>query len=139
MAVAAAVGVLVIGLAWWIGPGLYEPTSSARNSQVVEAAVTLPAPCSVPGARETVRFELDGEVRDGTLSACGHRKDEQVTVAVPLPAGSGMLEVRASTSSPGYGDLRGTIGLVLVALSCVAGGSYAFLLSRASRRKPAFA
>ena len=139
LAVAATVGVAVVALAWWIGPGLFGATHSPPEKRVVTATVTEPMSCTKPGAAEKVRFTLDGQTREGVLTACGHDKEEKVEVVVPADAGSGPIDVRSAVSSPGYSTLRGPLGLLLLALSCGAGGTYAFLVIRGPRREPALA
>ena len=139
LAVAATVGVAVVALAWWIGPGLFGAPHSPPEQRVVTATVTEPMSCTTAGATEKVRFSLDGQTRKGVLTACGHDKEEKVEVVVPADAGSGSIEVRSAVSSPGYSTLRGPLGLLLLALSCGAGGTYAFLVIRGPRREPALA
>lgn len=139
LAVAGVVGVAVVALAWWVGPGLFGATSSDPETRVVTATVAEPVPCTEPGAQEKVDFTLDGQTRTGILTACGHDKEENVRVVVPADAGSGPIEVRSAVSSPGYSTLRGPLGLLLLALSCGAGGVYAFLIIRGPRREPALA
>lgn len=142
MAVAAVVGVAVVALAWWLGPGLFGAGTDRQDARVMTATVTDPVPCTTSGARETVRFTLDGQQRSGMLSACGHDSDERVRVALPAQSatpGEGPVEVGSAVSSSGYSALLGPIALVLLALSCGAGGVYAFLVVRGPRPRPAMA
>ena len=135
LAVCGAVGVLVLVVAWWLGPGLFGSVESAQGT-VAEAKVTLPMPCSQPGAKETVQFELNGQDRNGTLDGCGHGKDERVSIIAPADAGSGLIDVSLADVVKGHSDPRRPVGLALLAISCAAGGMYAFLVVRGPRRKP---
>lgn len=139
LAVAGLAGIVVVALAWWIGPSLFGATSSDPETRVVTATVTDPVPCTKPDPQEKVDFTLDGQSRTGVLTACGHDTKENVLVVVPADAGPGSIEVRSAVSSPGYSALRGPLGLLLLALSCAAGGVYAFLVIRGPRREPALA
>lgn len=132
---AAVVGVLVVGLAWWFGPGLFGASDTTAEHRVVRATVTDPAPCTGTNGRERVRFTLDHEKREGELRACGHDAKEQLRVAVPEQAGSGRIAVQSAVSSTGYSALRMPVGLLLLLLSCAAGGLYAFLVVRGPRRR----
>ncbi|WP_246257303.1 hypothetical protein [Amycolatopsis anabasis] len=132
LAIAALVGVAVVVIAWWVGPGLFG-TSTRSEGAVVEATVTRPVPCTDGGAQEAVRFELAGQSREGTLNGCGHGQDERLSVAVPDDAGAGPVAVSLAGLSQGHGELRRPVGLALVALSCFSGGMYAFLVVRGPR------
>ncbi|WP_232376546.1 hypothetical protein [Amycolatopsis aidingensis] len=134
LAVAAFAGVLVVFSAWWFGPDLFG-RQEQENERVVPATVTMGASCSEPDAEETVRFELDGETRNGTLGACGHDREDQVEIAVPAGAGSGLIDVRIAATARGNSDLRRPVGLGLLALSCAGGGMYAFLVVRGPRQR----
>ncbi|WP_245901073.1 hypothetical protein [Prauserella shujinwangii] len=139
LGVASLAGLCVVLAAWWAGPSLFS-VPEPEQRRVVTATVTLPAECTTPDAEETVRFELDGTTRDGTLSGCGHDQDEQVRIAVPSDAGgSGLVEVSLAGTAPGIGDLRRPAGLFLLVLSCAAGGVYAYLVVRGPRLRTALA
>lgn len=136
LAVAAVAGVLVLATAWWVGPDLFG-RAPAPEHRVTQATVTMPVPCSSPGAGETVQFEFEGSSRSGILDACGHSRGEHLNVAVPVNAGDGLIDVRLAATTPGYSDLRGPVGLVLLALACTGGGIYSFLVVRGPRRRAA--
>ncbi|MEU6643647.1 hypothetical protein ABZ863_13995 [Saccharomonospora sp. NPDC046836] len=136
LGVAAVTGILIVLLSWWSGPSLFG-TPEAEQTRTVRATVTLPAECTDPAAEETVRFELDGTTRNGTLSGCGHDQDEQVEIAVPATVGDGLLEVQLASTAPGTTDLKRPMGLALLVLSCASGGTYAFLVARGPRRPAA--
>ncbi|MFC4004325.1 hypothetical protein ACFS2C_19750 [Prauserella oleivorans] len=133
LGVAAVTGILVVLLAWWAGPSLFGSAPEAET-RTVEATVTLPAECTNPNAEETVRFELDGATRNGTLSGCGHNRDEQVEIAVPHDPPDGLIDVQLASTAPGTSDLRRPVGLALLVLGCAAGATYAYLLARGPRR-----
>ncbi|TWE23817.1 hypothetical protein FHX69_5119 [Prauserella muralis] len=134
LGVAAATGLLIVLAAWWAGPSLFGVPAVAEM-RTVEATVTLPADCSNPNAAETVRFEFGGETRNGTLNGCGHDQDERVDIAVPSEAPeSGLIDVQLASTALGTTDLRRPVGLVLLVLSCAAGGMYAYLVARGPRR-----
>ena len=130
--VAVVVGILVVFLSWWAGPSLFGSVDGAA-ARTVEATVTRPSDCSTNNAEETVRFELAGDTRDGTLSGCGHDQDERVQVSVPAEAGAGPVDVHLANTELGTSDLRRPVGLALLVLSCAGGGMYAFLVVRGPR------
>lgn len=137
LTVAAVVGVAVVALAWWAGPGLFTAPGSEARSRVVSATVTEPSSCTDSQAHERVRFTIDGTDREGKLTACGHDKQEQLRVAVPVRPGDGPITVHSAAATTGYAALRAPLGLVLLALSCAAGGIYAFLVVRGPRQRRA--
>jgi hypothetical protein len=132
LGVVAAAGMLIIVLAWFIGPGLFG-SPAATDSTIVRAEVTLPAQCTAANANETVRFEVNGKTRNGTLNACGHDQGERVDVAVPVEAGAGLIDVTVADTAVGHPDLRRPVGLALLALACFGGGLYVFLVLRGPR------
>lgn len=136
LAIAALVGIAVVALVWWFGPGLFGSPHDEQE-QVVQATVTLPAPCALEGAQETVHFEVQGTSGNGLLSACGHRRGEQLAITAPSGGTSGLPQVRTADTVEGHSDLRRPVGLGLVALSCLGGGVYAFLVARGPRRHTA--
>jgi hypothetical protein len=137
LAVAFAAGVLVLAAAWLAGPALFGARQE-QPRQVVQATVTMPAECTAPSPEETVRFELDGRTRNGMLNACGHDQEEAIEIAVPVNAGEGLIDVRIAATAGGADGLQRPVGLAMLALSCVAGGVYAFLVARGPRH-PALA
>lgn len=129
LAVAAGVGLLVIFLAWFAGPGLFGITNETKGT-TVRAEVVQPAPCSGGTAEEAVKFEFGGRPREGTLDGCGHGQGERVEVVVPDGAGAGSISVQAADVAPGASDPRRPIGLALLVFSCFSGGMYVFLVLR---------
>ncbi|KMS65873.1 hypothetical protein ACZ91_70215 [Streptomyces regensis] len=130
--VAAVVGILITVLAWLLGPSLFA-TSSGTAERTVQATVTAPADCTNPDAQETVRFQADGATHEGTLSGCGHDKDELVQIAVPEELPDGPLSVQLAATHAGMADLGRPLGMALLVLSCAAGGVYSFLVVRGPR------
>jgi hypothetical protein len=146
LAVAGGVGVFILVLVWWMGPALFG-ASAAPEGTTADAKVTLPAPCAKGEAKETVQFELNGQTRNGTIDGCGHEQNEHVAVVAPTDApASGLLDVTLADVSTGHNDLRRPIGLFLLAMSCLSGGTYMFLMMTKGpvtkgppRRRPALA
>jgi hypothetical protein len=134
----ALAGVAIVLVVWWAGPGLFGSVS-AGGGTATEATVTIPASCTAANARETVQFSSGGQTRTGSLDACGHDKNDRLEITVPSDAGSGEVDVHLADVVVGHSDLRRPVGLALLALSCLSGGAYAFLVHRGSRRAPALA
>lgn len=132
-----ATGVIVVVLAWLATPGLFGVGGDAEQRRVIAATVTVPASCTAPDAAETVRFTIAGQQRTGKLTACGHDRDERVDIAVPANPDGGPVEVRSAAGSAGYNTLRMPLALILLTLSCLAGGVYTFLVIRGPRWNPA--
>lgn len=137
-AVAVVVGVAIVTAVWWAGPGILGGTTVAQGT-VTEATVTTPASCTAPNPMETVEFQQGGQNRTGTLDACGHDRNDRVQITVPADFGTGSGKVHLADVIQGHTDLRRPVGLALLALSCLCGGTYAFLVLRGPRREPAMA
>jgi hypothetical protein len=131
-------GVVVVIIVWWAGPGVFGAVSS-NSGTVTEATVTAPASCSDGNATETVQFQSGGQTRTGSLDACGHDKNDRVEITVPSGAGAGPVDVHLADVVVGHSGLRRPVGLALLALSCLSGGAYAFLVQRGARRTAALA
>jgi hypothetical protein len=130
---AALVGLLIVLGVWWVGPDLFGPAPEP-DERVVAASVVEPVSCaSQTATQETVRFTVDGDERDALLSACGHDEGESVDIAVPEDLDADPLLVRAADTLPGHRDLRRPVGMLLMVLSCLAGGGYAALLAGTGR------
>lgn len=128
---AAVVGLVVLFLAWMSGPSLF--AGAAEEERVVTATVTKPVPCTAAGAQETVRLP---DKRTAKLTACGHEKGEKLSVAVPAEP-DGELTARVADTAVGYNNARQNFGLLLMALACVGGGFYAWLVTRRQLTEPA--
>ncbi|MBB3661806.1 MULTISPECIES: hypothetical protein [Prauserella salsuginis group] len=133
---AVVAGLVITALAWLAGPSLFA-TAGGADHRTVEATVTDPTDCTDAAAGETVRFTDGGTTRTGTLSGCGHDKDETVHIAVPdqpaEPAGE-PISVHLASTDAGMGELGRPLGMALLVLSCAAGGVYAFLVIRGPRQ-----
>lgn len=129
--VAGFVGFVIVLIAWLVGPGLF--AGAAPPERVLTASVTEPVPCTAADPMEKVRFTDGGKQREASLPACGHDKGEELAVAVPEAPAAGPLTVRSAETHAGHSNVRTSIGLLLLALGCVGGGGYAFLVSRAER------
>ena len=128
---------MLLVLAWCFGPGLFG-TAEAEEGTKTLATVTTSAVCSATNPQETVHFEIGGKAQDGILDACGHDRDEQVSILVPLSSNSdsGAVAVRSAKVIEGHSDALRPMGLLLLAASCAVGGVYAFLFLRGPRTKP---
>lgn len=129
---AAVVGFVVVLVAWLMGPGVF--AGDAAVERVVTASVSEPTPCTDASARETVTFTDGGKQQSAQLAACGHDKGEELRIAVAAEPEPGEPAVRSAESDTGYSNARRSIGLLLMALACVGGGFYAYLVTRAQRR-----
>ena len=138
LAAVVLVGIAVVTAVWWAGPGMLGGTAAAQGA-AVEATVTVPAACSAPNPTETVQFQQAGQPATGALDACGHDKNDRVEIIVPANFGTGSAGVHLADVITGHSDLRRPVGLALLALSCLGGGTYAFLVLRGPRRIPVFA
>lgn len=134
--VAGFVGLLVVVLVWWGGPGLIA-TGSGPVERVVSATVIKPAPCTDTDPVETVRFSTGSAKRDAALDGCGHGKGERIEIELPAEGGQGPLTVRIADTDQGHHYLRRPVGLLLVAMSCLGGGFYAFLVTQGPRPRRA--
>lgn len=127
---------LVVVLTWLLGPGALG-IEAVESGTSVPAQVTAPTQCTDGTAQETVAFVLNGQSRFGTLNACGHDKGEHVDIVVPSgSAATGSIAVESADTVSGSTDLRGPLGLALVALSCIAGGFYVILVRREPPPRP---
>jgi len=129
---AGVVGLVVLFVAWLVGPSLFAPADEPER--VVAATVTESAPCTKADARETVSFTDGGRKQSAQLPACGHDKGEKLMVAVPEDPGEGALTVRVADTDVGVSKTRQNIGLLLMALACVGGGLYAWIVTRKTQR-----
>ncbi|MGH3433171.1 MAG: hypothetical protein ACRDQB_10075 [Thermocrispum sp.] len=130
---AAVVGFVVLLVAWLLGPSLF--AAAAEDERVVTASVSEPAPCTDANARETVTFTDGGGRQTARLSACGHDKGEQLRVALSAEPEPGVLTARSAATEAGYSNVRRSVGLLLMALACVGGGFYAYLVTRGQLRR----
>lgn len=126
MAIPVLAGIAVVVIVWWVGPSALGSVSSS-GAPTIDATVTAPASCTAAKPAETVQFQIGGQTRTGLLDACGHDKGNQVEITAPA---AGESSVHLADVVAGHGDLRAPLGLALVALSCLSGGAYVFLIRR---------
>ncbi|GHF77228.1 hypothetical protein FHX82_005947 [Amycolatopsis bartoniae] len=138
LVVPVLVGVAIVVVVWWAGPGLFGSVS-ASGGTVAEATITTPAACTAADPKETVQFSSGGATHTGSLDACGHDKNDRVEITIPDDLGSGTVNVHLADVVVGHSGLRRPVGLALLALSCLSGAAYAFLVQRGSRRPEAVA
>ncbi|HEV2781269.1 MAG TPA: hypothetical protein VGX25_17950 [Actinophytocola sp.] len=109
-------------------------SADASSGRVVEATVVTGQPCDRPGAMETVRYTIDGRDEQARLDACGHRSDEPVEVRVT--SGGADLVVHAAQAATGDSGNARRLGLLLLAVSGIAGAAYYLLVRRGPRGRP---
>ncbi|MCK2237331.1 MULTISPECIES: hypothetical protein [unclassified Crossiella] len=124
-----AVGLVGLGTALvvWLRPVLAGGSTQAQTREV-SAVVITSTPCTGQAARDVVEIEVDGQKRQAKLDGCGHRQGETLKVALPVPVAAGDLVVLPAGAAPTGPGLEGRLSSVLLALACVAGALYGFLL-----------
>lgn len=135
LVIAVLAGVAIVVAVWWAGPGMLGQVAATKGT-VTTATVTTAAACTDSSARETVQFDFGAQTRTGSLDACGHDRNDRVQITVPAGIGSGTVDVHLADVVEGHNNLRRPLGLALLALSCLAGATYAFLVQRGPRRTP---
>lgn len=131
--VACLVGFIVLLFAWWVGPGLF--SGNDEPARIVTASVVKPVDCTATTPVETVTFTDASGKQDARLRACGHDKGEQIQVVLPEGQGTGELTVHSADTPMGHSNLRQSVGLLLVALSCAGGATYSLLVMRGDSRR----
>ncbi|MFD1151284.1 hypothetical protein [Saccharothrix hoggarensis] len=124
-----ALVLLVVGLSgvaaavalWW--------PRTAPEVQHASATVVAPASCGDPDAYDRVELTIGGRTHTAKLDGCGHLRDEVVEVVVPADT-SGEFTVQAAAATPEGMPLDTRLALLLTCLSGLAGGLYAYLLTR---------
>lgn len=86
-----------------------------------------PASCGGVDAYDRVEVKLGDEVRKAKLDGCGHREKETVEVVLPEDT-SGEFMVQAADNEPAGAPLETRLTTLLLCLSGLAGGLYAFLV-----------
>lgn len=123
---------LVVGLAgvtaavalWW-------PRTSTEVERTTATVVT-PASCGDPDAYDRVELTIGDQTHTAKLDGCGHQRNEVVEVVVPA-ATDGDLTVQAAVSAPAGMPFDARLTTLLMCLSGLAGGLYAYLLTRRSQ------
>ncbi|WP_148088836.1 hypothetical protein [Saccharothrix texasensis] len=118
VAVAAAVAL------WW-------PRTSAQV-QKAPATVVAPASCGDAEAYDRVELTIGDRTHTAKLDGCGHQQDEVVEVVVPADT-EGEFTVQAAASTPEGMPFDVRLTTLLLCLSGLAGGLYAYLLTRRSQ------
>jgi hypothetical protein len=124
-----ALVLLVVGLAgvaaavasWW-------PGTSAEVHRVA-ATVVAPASCGGADAYDRVELKIGDRTHTAKLDGCGHQQDEVMEVVVPADT-SGEFTVQAAASTPQGMPFDLRLTTLLMCLSGLAGGLYAYLLTR---------
>lgn len=124
--VAWALVLLVVGLAcvaaavalWW-------PRTSTEVHRVA-ATVVAPASCGAADAYDRVELTVGDRTHTAKLDGCGHQRNEVVEVVVPADT-SGEFTVQAAASTPEGMPLETRLAVMLMCLSGLAGGLYAYL------------
>jgi hypothetical protein len=122
-----------VGLVWVLSGVSGSATVSGER---VTAEVLTSTSCGAPDAHDTVRFTAGGETREARLDGCGHAEGETFEVIVP----AGATTVMVAGAVPEGVPLATRLNALLLVLSAVAGGGYAFLVRRpvvSARRTPA--
>ncbi|GAA3459623.1 hypothetical protein GCM10018963_16360 [Saccharothrix longispora] len=135
-----ALVLLVVGLAGVAAAGALWWPDTAVRAERVEATVTAPASCGGADAYDRVEFTIGDEKRTARLDGCGHSPDEKVEVVLPVDregGGEDDLLVQAAASTPVGLPFEDRLAAMLLCLSGLAGGLYAYLLTRRSRSAPA--
>ncbi|TQM81001.1 hypothetical protein FHX81_3361 [Saccharothrix saharensis] len=118
LAVAAAVAL------WW-------PRASTEVRRTT-ATVVEPASCGAADAYDRVELTVGDRKHTAKLDGCGHQRDEVVEVVVPTDT-DGELTVQAAASTPVGMPFEVRLTTLLMCLSGLAGGLYAYLLTRRSQ------
>jgi hypothetical protein len=128
----AAVGTGVVVLASLVAVlvGVSGLFGAAREDQggEVRATVVAGVTCDRAGATETVTFTAGGKDHRARFDGCGHAKGEEVDVTVPTGPLPPDLVVHAADAAVGDSRDGEGLGLLLIAVSGMAGAAYAFVL-----------
>lgn len=122
--VVGLVGVAAAVALWW-------PGTSTQTSRTA-ATVVEPASCGGADAYDRVELKIGDELRTAKLDGCGHLENEVVEVVVPADT-SGEFTVQAAASAPTGTPFELRLAAMLLCLSGLAGGLYAYLLTRRSQ------
>ncbi len=121
--VIALVGLGTAVAAWWPRSAMGETAG-----QRVSATVVTTGSC---GARELdlVEVQVDGGPREARLDGCGHREGETLDVLLPADT-SGDLTVQTAGAVSDAAPLSVRLATLMLCLSGLAGGFYAYLINR---------
>ncbi len=124
--VAGLLGVAAVVALWW------PSASTETETRLAPATVVEPASCGGVDAYDRVEVEIGDEVRTVKLDGCGHQENEVVEVVLPADA-TGEFTVQAAASAPAGMPFETRLAATLLCLSGLAGGLYAYLLTRRSQ------
>jgi hypothetical protein len=119
--VIALVGVGTAVAVWW-------PQSGVGSASRVNATVTKPASCGGQ-ALDEVEIKIGDQTRKAKLDGCGHRAGEQIEVVLPSDTG-GDFTVQTAGATPEVAPLSTRLTTLMLCLSGLAGGLYAYLIRR---------
>ncbi|WP_158849313.1 hypothetical protein [Saccharothrix deserti] len=119
--VVGPVGVAAAVALWW-------PRTSTEVERVA-ATVVAPASCGGAEAYDRVELKIGDETHTAKLDGCGHQQNEVVEVVVPADT-SGEFIVQDAASTPVGMPFDARLTTMLMCLSGLAGGLYAYLLTR---------
>lgn len=105
---------------WW-------PSAGAATAARATATVVKPASCGGADAHDQVEVKIGDEVKKAKLDGCGHREKETMDVVVPEDT-SGEFMVQAAGSASEGVPLETRLTTLMLCLSGLAGGLYAFLV-----------
>lgn len=125
-----ALVLLVVGLAgvaaavalWWPGG----PSAEVRRAP---ATVVSPAPCGGSDTYDRIEVKVGDQTRAAKLDGCGHGDGEVFEVVLPADT-NGDFIVQMADSTPSSAPFATRLTAMLVCLSGLAGGLYAYLLGR---------
>ena len=128
------VGALVLALAGMLAlvGWLLWPDVGSENFRLAQGTVLQQAQCGPPGARDSVRLDLnDGRTTVARLDGCGNHPGEVLTVEVPDPLPAGDVVVRlAGTGVPATAATAQRLAAVLAGGAGIAGAVLAWRLHR---------
>lgn len=120
--VIALVGVGTAVAVWW-------PQSGVGEGRRVSATVVKPASCSGGQGLDEVEVKIGDQTRKAKLDGCGHRENEVIEVILPADT-TGDLTVQTAGAAPQVAPLSTRLTTLMLCLSGLAGGLYAYLIRR---------
>ena len=123
--VIALVGVGTAVAVWWPQSGV----GGAGEGQRVTATVVKPASCGSGSAMDEVEVKIGGQTRRAKLDGCGHREKEVIEIVLPADT-SGDFIVQTAGAAPTVAPLSTRLTTLMLCLSGLAGGLYAYLIRR---------
>ncbi|ONI86053.1 hypothetical protein ALI22I_25260 [Saccharothrix sp. ALI-22-I] len=124
-----ALVLLVVGLAGVAAAVALSWPGTSAEVQRVAATVVTPASCGGADAYDRVELTIGDQTHTAKLDGCGHQQNEVVEVVVPADT-SGEFTVQAAANTPEGMPFDARLTALLMCLSGLAGGLYAYLLTR---------